>query len=140
MHAVVVIAIKHKLLDPQINYLGLKSRKINKVLAEVKRCESMPSRHGPVTVLMVLHMRAKCAHLHPDCLDSALHNWNALGLHYGCCLSEWVQNNADKIMLTYIDGLPTVFVCKDMIFFGANNRKLPQSWSYELDASKIAFV
>ena len=100
----------------------------------------MPNRHEPVTVLMVLHTQEKCAHLHPDCLDPALHDCNTLGLYYGRRLSEWAKNDADKITLINIDGLSTAFVYKDMIFFGANNHTLPQSWSSELDISEIAFV
>ena len=85
-------------------------------------------------------MQSKCTHLHPDCLDSVLCDWKALGLHYGYFLIEWAQNDADKIMLINIDGLLTAFVCKDMIFFGVNNHMLPQSWSSVIDASEIAFV
>ena len=76
---------------------------------------------------MILHMQAKCAQLHTDYLDSATCDWNTLGLHYGCRLSEWAQNDTGKIMLINIDGLQTAFICKDMIFFGANNRTLPES-------------
>ena len=87
----------------------------------------MTNWREPVTVLMFLHMQAKCTHLHPDFLDSALNDWNALGLCYGYRLSECAQNDACKIMLINIDGLPTAFIYKDIIFFGANNRTLPQS-------------
>ena len=71
---------------------------------------------------MVLHVHEKSANLHPDILDSALCDWNVLGLFYGFCLSEWSQNCDDKKMLLgNVDGLPTAFNFEDMIFHVAQN-------------------
>ena len=87
LQAVADIAIRKKLLDPQINQRRQKSRWITKVLTEVKWWESMPNQSEPVTISMVLHMHAKCEKLHPDSLDSALCDWNVIGLFYGFRLS-----------------------------------------------------
>ena len=90
---------------------------------------------------MVLHVHAKCAKLHSDILDSALHGWIFLGVFCGCNLIEWAHNCADeKMSLVNMDGLPIAFTFEDLIFYGAQKHDLCQSWSTELDTSKIAFV
>ena len=89
---------------------------------------------------MVSHVQAKYAHLHPDYLDSALHDWNALDLHYGYRHSKWAQNDTDKITIINVEGMPTEFIYEHMNFYGANNRMLTQSWYTKLDTSEIAFV
>ena len=100
----------------------------------------MSNRSELVTALMVSHMQAKYAHLRPEYLDSTLHDWNALGLHYGHRLGKWAQNVVDKIMVINIDGMSTAFIYEDMTFYGSNTRTLPQSWYTEIDASEIAFA
>ena len=141
LHAATDIDIRRKLLDHQINERGLKSSCTTKVSVEVKRWESISNRREPVNILMVLHMQAKCAKLYPDSLESALHYWNNLGLCYGFRLSKCAQNFVEKQMpLVNVDSLPIAFNFEDMTFHGAQKHALHQSWSTELEVSKIAFV
>ena len=82
----------------------------------------MPNQSEPVTISMVLHMHARCANMYPDSIESALHDWNVLGLFYGFRLREWSQKFVDKKMpLVNVDGLPTAFTFGCIIFHRAQN-------------------
>ena len=78
--AAAMISKNHKLPDPRLNSRGITSPDIYKVLNELKRWEAMPNRREPVTVAMLHKMHALCTILHDDSLETALYDWNVLGI------------------------------------------------------------
>ena len=139
--AAATISENHKLPDPRLNSRGITSPYIYKVLNELKRWEAMPNRREPVTVAMLHKMHALCAILHDDSLETALYDWNVLGIYYGFRLGEWAQNASTKSMpLRSIDGSPIAFTFNDITFYGPNRKRLHQTWDTIIDTTAVAEV
>jgi len=110
--------------DPRIDMAtGKTDSRINAVLAEVKRWESMPNRREPLTVDMVLYQRLQCRDDTPHSESSAMYDWQVFGLYAGNRLSEWAQQDGASIKLN-IDGTPKAFLIRDLNFFGENRRRM----------------
>lgn len=139
--AAATISENHKLPDPRLNNRGITSSYIHKVLNELKRWEDMPNRREPVTVAMLRKMHALCDTMHDDSLESALYDWNVLGIYYGFRLGEWAQNVSTKPMpLRSTDGSPIAFTFNDITFYGPNRTRLNQTWETTLDPTAVAEV
>ena len=139
--AAATISENHKLPDPRLNSRGITSPDIYKVLNELKRWEAMPNRREPVTVAMLHKMHALCTILHDDSLETALYDWNVLGIYYGFRLGEWAQNASTKsIPLRSIDSSPIAFTFNDITFYGPNRKRLHQTWDTIIDTTAVAEV
>ena len=69
---------------------------------------------------MIEEMWEMCQNLDPDSLECTLLDWNMLGHYYSFRLSEWAQNDENKVsfphwqLIAHLSPLPlTIFNLKD---------------------------
>ena len=94
----------------------------------------MPTRHEPVTQVILDVMWELCADKNEDSLESALHNWNILGNFYGFRISEWAQNEENKydFPLLAIDDTLLAFTFEDFKFAGKGRRRMRKNFTTTL--------
>ena len=102
----------------------------------------MPNRREPVTGEMIEEMWEICKDLDPDSLESALLDWNTLGIYLGFRLSEWAQNeeNRKNFPLLAIYDTPLAFTFKYFQFMGRSSRRLRQKFTKFLSENDVDSV
>ena len=104
--------------DPQADASGHRSSRIESILRECLRWESITDKREPLTWEMVSYQQAKARQMHPDSLDAILADWFLVGMYTGFRLSEWAQPAShirqSKDFQRNIDGSSTAITSKDI--------------------------
>jgi hypothetical protein len=105
--------------DPLADASGHRSSRIDGILRECHRWESLTDKREPLTWEMVCYQQAKARAQHPDSLDAIMADWFLVGMYTGFRLSEWAQPASHirqhKDFQRNIDGSSTAITSKDII-------------------------
>jgi hypothetical protein len=100
---------------------------LTKVIAELKRWESMPNRCEPFTLSMLRLQAQRVVAKSLDGLQASLKDWFTVSLHAGCRRGEWAQPKGSRTTTTFerdFKGDPRAFTLHDIKFFAEGRVRL----------------
>jgi hypothetical protein len=109
---------------------GKIDNKINQVLKEVKRWESMPNRCEPLTVDMVLYQLLQVWDSQPHSEIAAMYDRCVFSLYSGNRLTKWAQRDGTQIVLN-INDRPKAFLIGDLHFFGESRWHMSREYALQ---------